>query len=145
MTRTLPPICVWLLVLSVVGAFSGCSSITSVDPSSLDFTVEQIRPGSEEPIPDLGATGGDGEIRFQGAVGTPVPCYDVEGEVALQENTVILEVVATRREMVCIQVLATFGYDGIVTDVDPGFYQVEIAHVQGGVREVVFEGAVEVE
>ena len=147
MKRTPPPhSALVLLLLLLLGIWtSGCSTITGVDPGPLDFTAEQIRPGGDEPIPDFGVTGGDGEVRFQGAIGTPVPCYDIEGRVDFGPDVIELEVTASPRDVVCIQVVATFGYEGIVSGVDPGFYEVEIVHVRGDAREVVFEGAVEVE
>ena len=135
----------FLLLLPLIGACISCTAITGVEPGPLDFTAEQVRPGGEEPIPEFGATGGDGEVRFQGAVDTPVPCYDVDGRVEFQADVIVLEVTATPRDVVCIQVVATFGYEGVVTGMDPGFYEVEIAHVRGDAREVVFEGAVQVE
>ena len=134
-----------LLALPLIFAASSCATITGVDPDPLEFVAEQVRPGGEDPIPHFAATGSDGQIRFQGAIDTPVPCYDVEGRIENQGDVVTLEVTATPRDVVCIQVLATFAYEGIVTGMDPGFYEVEIVHAEGDAREVVFEGAVEVE
>lgn len=124
---------------------ASCAGPLDVSPDDLRFTADQIRPGSELPVPDPIATGGEGEIQFQGAVDTPVPCYEVDGRVTTAGDRISLRVGATPLEGVCIQVLATFGYEGTLGGVPVGTYPVEIVHVVDGRTEEVFEGEVDVE
>lgn len=140
MRRALP-----LLVLPLALSLGACSSITSADPGDLDFTVEQIRPGSEAPIPEFDATGDVRRISFQGAIETPVPCYEIEGGIETDGDRITLVVTATPEDIVCIQVLATFAYEASVGRIEPGFHEVTIVHVRGDLREVVFRELVEVE
>lgn len=134
-----------LLVLALALSPAACSSITTSDPGDLDFAVEQVRPGSDDPIPDFDATGDVRRISFQGAIETPVPCYEIEGGIETDGDRITLVVTATPEDVVCIQVLATFAYEGSVGRMDPGFHEVTIVHVRDDVRQVVFRELVEVD
>ena len=134
-----------IFFLPILSVISASSSITSVDPADLDFTAEQIRPGSDDPIPEFDATGDVRRISFQGAVQTPVPCYEIGGGIETDGDRVTLVVTSTPQDVVCIQVLATFAYEGTVGRIEPGFHEVAIVHVLCDDREVVFQELVEVE
>jgi len=138
MTRTLTAL---LCLLPLVA----CSGPLDVAPEDLTFSAEQIRPGSQLPIPETTATGTDGAILFQGAVDTPVPCYEIGGDVVADGQGVILEVTAESLEVVCVQVLATFGYEATLTSVPPGTHSVQIVHIRDDERDVAFDGEVTVE
>lgn len=122
-----------------------CSGPLEVAPENLTFNAEQVRPGSQLPIPETTAEGESGAIRFQGALDTPVPCYEIGGAAVAEGRRIALEVTATPLDGVCIQVLATFGYEATLMDVPPGTYPVEIVHVREGERDVAFQGDITVE
>lgn len=132
-------------VLVFLVSLVACSGPMDVSPGDLTFSAEQVRPGSRLPVPETTAAGADGAIRFQGAVETPVPCYEIEGGIASEGRSVALEVTATPLDVVCVQVLATFGYEATLTNVPPGIHPVEIVHVREDERDVVFQGEVTVE
>jgi hypothetical protein len=129
----------------------GCSSLIGpgeaarlmVDDPAAEFSAWLVQPGPD-PIPELRVDGAVGAISFQGAIGTPYPCYDVAGYVDRRRSQLHLEIVATSRSVACIAVVATFGYSGVVAGLPPGSYDVRVTHRVDNHRMQVMETTVTV-
>jgi hypothetical protein len=115
----------------------------SDDGTSASFSAWLIRSAPDS-IPDQRAEGGVGEVTFEGVIGTPKPCHDVQAVVVQTEATIEFTVVATGRG-VCVSVLAAFGYRGTLRELPPGPYVVRINHAVHDHSSRVFETSVTVE
>ena len=140
-----------LLLLGL--AAGACSEITGPeaerallmtdDSSVADFSAWLVRPGSD-PAPDLRVEGGLRQVSIQGALGTPYPCFDVQGYVEQDGAELHFTISATRKPVMCIAVVATFAYQGTFRDLPPGLYQVRVTHSVGDHSTEVLETSVSV-
>lgn len=134
---------------------TGCESLLEpqpvMDPSfervapPLEFDAWLIQPGAEPP--PLSVRGETGRIDASGALGTPVPCYELHATAALHGKDLTLEVVATEQPVVCVQVVANWGYEASIRSLEPGTYNVRVIHVHAAAEErgeTVLEQEVEV-
>jgi len=138
-----------LLLLGL--AAGACSEITGPeaerallmtdDSSVADFSAWLVRPGSD-PAPDLRVEGGLRQVSIQGALGTPYPCFDVQGYVEQDGAELHFTISATRKPVMCIAVVATFAYQGTFRDLPPGLYQVRVTHSVDDRSEEVLETSV---
>ncbi len=141
----------WLLLVVMA---VGCSDPVGPDEQAPRLLSDEATPGSfsawllrgsSEPIPDRSVEGGVGEIIFEGTIGTPYPCYNVQAVVDRTDATIEFTIVATRRPTGCVSVLAAFGYRGTLGDLPPGPYVVLINHTVGDHSYRVLETSVTVE
>ena len=143
------PICL-LLVGLLIG---GCSDVTGPegetafvmgdDAPIANLSSRLVRPGSD-PIPDLQAGGGVGQVSIRGALSTPDPCYDLEAYGEQSGAEIHFTINAVQRPGACIAVVATFAYEGVLRGVPPGSYQVRIAHSVNGHSTQVLDTTVSV-
>jgi hypothetical protein len=111
----------------------------------VDFSAWLIQPGPPAPIPELDARGGVGSIVVDGALGTPVPCYEIHGTAERRGRDITLRVEATPLEVSCITVVATFGYRATIAALAPGTYSIRVVHSEGSRSVTVLERSVAVE
>jgi hypothetical protein len=97
-----------------------------------------------QPAPLLHVAGDVGEISAGGPLATPYPCYDVAGYARIRGKEVDLDIVARRRDGVCITVPAIFGYGALIRGLESGIYTVRVTHAVDGRTERVLEDDVTV-
>ncbi len=112
---------------SLAGPEGDTALLMNHDSSVAPFSAWLVRPGSK-PVPDLRVEGGVREISIQGSIGTPYPCYDVQGYVEQAGAKIHFTVSAVRQPVFCIAVVATFAYQGALRALPPGSYQVRVTH-----------------
>lgn len=132
---------------------AGCSLETSpptglppgqeLERATLEFSTRVIRPGSG-PIPEVGAEGERGAISVRGAVGSELPCFVLDGQLTVDDQSVEVDVLARANET-CQATVDTIAYTGRVEELEAGSYAIRITHVEGASREVVLDATVEVE
>lgn len=132
----------WVSVLVMLAACADLAGPDRPDPWP-DFTAWLVRPGSD-PVPELGASSVGGVLVVQGALGTPYPCYDVRGYVRRDGTRIDLTVEARRQDVICVAVVAAFGYRAGVR-LPPGSYHVRVTHAVDGRPAQVLDTTVAVE
>jgi hypothetical protein len=104
-----------------------CSS--STEPAAgprVDFVVS---PARYSPLTQHAeAHAAAGRIEITGDIVTGDPCVVVRGETDVAARRVSLTVVARRKDVACIQVVADFAYRATFDGLETGAYQVVVAH-----------------
>jgi hypothetical protein len=118
-----------LMILGLL-ALGACANLLDVERPErvpLSFEARIVQPGPD-PVPAPDARGEQGRIEVEGSIGTPVPCYRVEGSATRDGSDLTLRVSATAMDVVCATVVATFGYEAAITGLEAGDYRVRIIH-----------------
>jgi hypothetical protein len=122
----------WIGVAAVL-TIAACASVNGVGQVDdhggveYEFTVGPVQPGTGA-TPRHAALGEAGGFAITGSISTPVPCYRVTGDIVRDGREIRLRIVATPEDVICIQVIANWGYEASVRDLDPGRYRVTVVH-----------------
>lgn len=129
MKYSFPSVLLVLIILS--GIISSCSALVSESGEAvlpvLNFSSELVSPGPVSP-PALSAAGSVGKILAQGAINSPDPCHKISGQAELEGKEITLHITSVSMGVLCIGVVATFGFTAKLTVQDAGTYRFRIKH-----------------
>lgn len=91
------------------------------------------------------ASGGAGSISFAGSVTTPTPCFDVTATHTQRRSDITVTVSAADAGGICTQVITHNNYQGAVSGLAAGTYNLTVVHNVGGSRSTAYSGAVTVQ
>lgn len=122
-----------LLLLCCV-ATAACASDAPVTPGVgdrdqsfvLEFDTATVRPG-DGPIPEVSVESRTDEIFAIGAIGSDAPCFEVDGNVVLDERDMTLTVIASPDEE-CTARVDTVAYDAVISQLDAATYRFKLVH-----------------
>ena len=128
--------------LLILGPIMACSILTEPDPRVQLLSTE---PGqAPDGQPNVTAVAGNGQITLRGFIRTGDPCRSFSGAVSLDDSILQVRIIALRNSENCFPVLASFAYEALVTDLDPGTYRLRVDHVSIGSAVEVLESVSEV-
>jgi len=84
------------------------------------------------PAPDPSITRSGSSVRISWWIGTNEPCYEFAATAAASRDTLVVTVAATRREGMCLQVLAAFSYTVTVSGVTPATRALRLVYDRRG-------------
>jgi hypothetical protein len=120
----------FVLALAACPGGYGSGGPPQGDPR-LELDARVLEPGTGEPAA-TGASGAAGVIRLQGSFDAPDPCQTVTGALDTEGDEVTVRVVVRSTGEPCIQMIATFVYEGTVRDLAPGTYRLRVVHEYPG-------------
>lgn len=122
--------------LVLVGGFMGFEGCENLLHSGPYIVFEQLDSGCASNGETAQLGGGQGSIRFSGAVATPNPCCDLQAELLTLRcnsttrcpNTYEVAIVSTPQQGSCIECLGSVTYRGEIRGVESGSYTISITH-----------------
>lgn len=96
--------------------------------AALEFQQREsgCNPGRSEDVVAL--TPEVGEVRFIGAIVTPVPCVALKASLERESRTLTLTIISTILDKPCTDCIGRTGYTGKISRLRPGLYIVTIFH-----------------
>jgi len=130
----------------LLGATVSCGSPTepSLLPTNLQITNVTF---TGPPAPPLSVATAPDTVRIAGGIQMNEPCYDFEARAVTRGDTLVVDLLATRRTTACQQYIASFSFVLTVTGVDSGLTAVRLDYVRRGpptYRQTVLEQAVQI-
>lgn len=121
-----------LLTCVVAGACASDAPVTTGvgdrnQSFELGFTTTTVRPG-DAPVPDVFVEGRTGEVFAIGAIGAEAPCFEVDGNVVLDDRDLTLTVTASPNEE-CTEQVDTVAYEALISALSAGTYRFDLVHL----------------
>ncbi len=116
-----------ILASVILAAVVACDA-----PTAPSFNASIMVAPLVGPIPSPVVARSDDSVRVDWWIGTNEPCYEFGAEATSSRDTLIVTVIANRREGICIQVLAAFSYSITVTGVSPALHALRLVYDRRG-------------
>lgn len=128
-----PAVVLALAALVTAAAADTCQSPSSGEAGApqVEFSVVGALEAGEDPTPRVDSVSA-GEMVLRGGISTPTPCYAIRAELGERADTLALTLLATSQPVVCIQVLAAFGYRARIYGLASGRYTIEVVSTYPG-------------
>ena len=129
-----------------IGVIVSCSSTTepALLPAVLNISNVTF---TGPPPPALAVATMPDSVRIVGGIVMNEPCYDFTAHATTRSDTLLVDLIATRRSGPCQQYIATFSYTLTVSSVDSTVVALRLVYDRQGTptyRETVLEQAVSV-
>ncbi len=137
-----------LTLLVAAGAALSCGSPTELSFLPTDLAITNVTFTGPPPPPLTVVTMPD-TVRITGGIEMNVPCYDFTATATMRGDTIVVELVATERNMHCLQYVAQFNYTITIAEVSAGGFTLRLGHERRHttnvrVRQTVLEQAIQV-
>ena len=130
--------------LLILGPIMACSSLTEPDPSVRLLSTEHDRAPDGQP--NVTAVAGNGQITLGGFIAISDPCHSFFGAVVSLDDSILqVRIIPRRSTENCFLYIASFAYEALVTDLDPGTYRLRVVHALNGSGVEVLDSVVEVQ
>jgi len=106
----------------VLAVLLGCS-----EPGPPIFPTSVVATDvSFAPRPEAGIVAAADSIQIVGLIGLNVPCYRFAARAELQVDTIVVTLVATERDVMCLQYVTTYSYLITIHAVPPGRHPLQL-------------------